>query len=319
MNYTLKKYKLKKKPLIILGTIIFFILILLFGINKYKTYIYHQTTEYKLLTRGYSQKEIDLLKKELDKASYERLIEEKKNNDLLNILGEKYYISANRQAYLDYQKRNKEKSPKEIISIVNVYAHNEFYEISFDTKLEDYTTIVNKFYRLPDSYAPSDIVNIATQYAYEGNSIRQIVYDSYKQMWSAALKDGHNLIVTSGYRSEESQKNIYNNYENSRGIEYADSIAARPSYSEHQTGLALDILVPGVKAADFQSTQSYQWLITNAHKYGFILRYPEGKENITGYTYESWHYRYLGEEIATAVYNEGITYDEYYAYYLNKN
>ena len=136
-------------------------------------------------------------------------------------------------------------------------------------------------------------------------------------MWSAAHEEGIYLIIVSAYRDYDSQVQVYNDYQESKGTNYADSIAARPGYSEHQTGLSLDIYSKdSTVASTFKNSKAYEWLINNAHKYGFILRYPDGKKKITGFNYESWHYRYLGEELATKVYNEGITYDEYYAYYL---
>ena len=103
------------------------------------------------------------------------------------------------------------------------------------------------------------------------------------------------------------------------GSEYADEIAARPGHSEHQTGLALDIFcTTNSNTKTFKDSEAYQWLLNNAYKYGFILRYPEGKENITGFTFESWHYRYVGTEIATYIYENDITFDEYYAYFTEK-
>ena len=101
------------------------------------------------------------------------------------------------------------------------------------------------------------------------------------------------------------------------GEDYANTVSAKPGFSEHQTGLAMDILTPGIEMSEFKNTKASDWLKDNGYKYGFILRYPEDKTYITGYAFESWHYRYLSKEIAKKVYNEGITYDEYYAFYLD--
>ena len=143
------------------------------------------------------------------------------------------------------------------------------------------------------------------------------VLSAFKNMWSAAKKQDLTLIVNSSYRDYKSQEEVWNYYDDLRGEEYADSIAARAGYSEHQTGLALDIITYGANKNNFEKTDEFKWLEKNAHKYGFILRYPKGKEDITGYAYESWHYRYVGIETATEIYNKKITYDEYYAYYQN--
>ena len=129
---------------------------------------------------------------------------------------------------------------------------------------------------------------------------------------------GVSLMVNSSYRPYKDQESIYKQYKNV-SLKYADSYAARPGYSEHQTGLAIDITSlenPLVK--DFKVSPEYQWLKDNCYKYGFILRYPEGKEHITGYNTESWHFRYVGLEVAKKIYLENITFDEYYAYYIEK-
>ena len=125
-------------------------------------------------------------------------------------------------------------------------------------------------------------------------------------MWQKAKSENLNLIVNSSYRDYESQENVWNNYEARNGEEYADSIAARPGYSEHQTGLALDIITYGANKNTFEDTDEFKWLQKNAHKYGFILRYPKDKEDITGYEYESWHYRYVGVEAATEIHNKKL-------------
>ena len=92
----------------------------------------------------------------------------------------------------------------------------------------------------------------------------------------------------------------------------------RAGYSEHQTGLALDIVTYGASMDTFENTDEFKWLSDNAYKYGFILRYPKGKEKLTGYSYESWHYRYVGKDVAKKIHDLDITYDEYYAYYIEK-
>ena len=136
-------------------------------------------------------------------------------------------------------------------------------------------------------------------------------------MFNAAKKDDITIILNSGYRTYEEQKNVYEDYKNTKGEEYADGIAARPDFSEHQTGLALDIITYGATGKTFDTTSAFKWLMNNADKYGFILRYPKDKEEITGYSYESWHFRYLGKELASEVKKSGLTFDEYYAYYLD--
>ena len=130
-------------------------------------------------------------------------------------------------------------------------------------------------------------------------------------MKSDALALGLNLWIQSGYRSYTLQQKLYNNYVSRDGVEAADRYSARPGHSEHQTGFAFDL---NTITDSFQYTDEGKWVNENAYKYGFILRYPKGKEFITGYKYESWHLRYVGKDLATILYNNGnwITLEEYY-------
>lgn len=134
-------------------------------------------------------------------------------------------------------------------------------------------------------------------------------------MLAAGEIAGFEYVAFSGYRSYEYQTSLYNRYVNRDGKNNADRYSARPGYSEHQTGLAFDIGEKNQEdlwlTSEFGETPAGTWLMENAHQFGFILRYPEGKEAITGFMYESWHYRYVGIEVATKVFNEQVTLEEY--------
>jgi len=160
--------------------------------------------------------------------------------------------------------------------------------------------IANKKYPLPEDFNPGE--NAEARAAFE-------------QMATDAKALGFDLVAFSGFRSYEYQTTLYNNYVNRDGKEAADRYSARPGHSEHQTGLAFDV---GEKSredlwltAEFGETPAGKWLADNAYKYGFILRYPEGKEDVTGFMYEAWHFRYLGIEKATEVKQTGLTLEEY--------
>ena len=203
--------------------------------------------------------------------------------------------------------------------MVNVKRNYDYYTHTKKTDMQQENAIlVNKYFSLPDKYAPTDVVDVSNWYAFDGIKTRQVVLDAFKEMFNSAKEEGYTLIINSGYRTYEEQKKIYDDYKELKGEEYADEYAARPDYSEHQSGLALDIITYGASGETFDQTDAFKWLQKNAHKYGFILRYPKDKEEITGYAYESWHYRYLGKDLATKVKKSGLTYDEYYAYYLDK-
>lgn len=156
--------------------------------------------------------------------------------------------------------------------------------------------VANKTYSLPSTY---------------GSSLTKETMSAFNEMKNAASKDGLNIYISSGYRSYARQKTLYNNYVARDGKAAADTYSARPGHSEHQTGLAFDV---NTISSAFHNTKEAKWLANNCYKYGFILRYPKGKEKETGYIYESWHFRYVGEELATKLYNNGdwITLESYF-------
>lgn len=153
--------------------------------------------------------------------------------------------------------------------------------------------IVNKKYSLPSDYNPG---------------LQDVTKDAFNRLATAAKNSGYNIPLVSGFRSYETQVRIYNNYVSIYGQTETDTFSARPGHSEHQTGLAMDV---GKIDDDYGNTNEGIWLAENAHKYGFIIRYPKGKESITGYKYEPWHIRYLGEDLATKVYTSGLCLEEY--------
>ena len=161
----------------------------------------------------------------------------------------------------------------------------------------DGVLIANKSYALPSSYNPGGLLDS--------------FQDAFSVMQSAAANDGISLSVISGYRSYSRQNTIYNNYVSRDGKAKADTYSARAGHSEHQTGLAADI---NSLSQSFKNTKEGQWLNEHCSEYGFIIRYPKGKESITGYIFEPWHIRYVGKELASALYNNGdwITLEEYF-------
>lgn len=316
------KRKLKKKVWYFLIAIIFITILVFGGIKAYEDYKYKQTNEYKLLEIGYTEKETKILLDTLDKKYIDKLITEEKNNDILKFINEKYFILSNLDEYLTYKKENNT-SYSETVTIINVNSDNDHYTNTKETNTKlNYSMLVNKYYNLNKDYEPDDLVTIKTDHswgAYGENKIRKEVYNAFIDMWNNAKANNIYLMINSSYRPYSDQERVYNNYKESLGETGADKIAARPGYSEHQTGLALDIFcTTNSSTKTFAESDAYRWLLDNAHNYGFILRYPEGKEHITGYAFESWHYRYVGKDLATKIYNENITFDEYYAYYIEK-
>lgn len=163
------------------------------------------------------------------------------------------------------------------------------------TYIEGYL-VVNKTYTLPSSY---------------GNGLTNATTEAFNKMQAAAKVDGLNIYISSGFRSYSYQKTLYNNYVNRDGVVAADTYSARAGHSEHQSGLAFDV---NTINDSFANTEEGKWLNDNCYKYGFILRYPNGKSDETGYKYEPWHFRYVGVELAEKLYNNGnwITVEDYF-------
>ena len=233
---------------------------------------------------------------------------------LANLVKEKYYINDYVARYLDYGNSNNQDS-KKIIAMVNSKADLGFYSNSYDSNLdENNLVIVNKFYHLKEDYTPTDLVTLSGQYNKSvNNKMRKEAAEAFMKMVDAASLGNITLYNMSAFRSYDYQDNLYSRYIKMDGKEAADKYSARPGYSEHQSGLCSDL---NEISDSFEGTDEAIWLKNNAYKYGFILRFPKGKEDITGYKYEPWHYRYVGVDAAKIIYEDDITLEEYYAYYI---
>lgn len=179
--------------------------------------------------------------------------------------------------------------------------------------------IVNKKRPLPAGYVPPNLsVPNVTRRLDEDNESMKIDSDITKnieELFSAAKQSGHPLLFASGYRSEEYQRQLFQRYVREGGQEYADKTSAKPGTSEHQTGLAFDVCEANKDCeleTSFGNTNTGRWVKDNAHKYGFIVRYLEGKENETGYTYEPWHLRYVGTDLAKELHSTNRTMEDYF-------
>ena len=219
--------------------------------------------------------------------------------------------------YINYQKINNT-NVKDTIIRVNIGLDKPFYTNSKKvTNPDNFNVLVNKYHYLDKEYIPKDLVD-TTKYSKGNIKLRKTVYDQFLKMADDAKKEDLNLRLISSYRSYDYQEKLYNNYLRKDPQDAVDSYSARPGFSEHQTGLSIDIDNIYTNYNQFEITLEYKWMCNNAYKYGFILRYPKDKEKITGFQYESWHYRYVGIKIATYIYNHNITFDEYYYEFLDK-
>ena len=228
-----------------------------------------------------------------------------------------YYKQENEERYIDYKELNDDLSYEECIVNVNIGLDNPFYTNTYMAK--DPTAIdvlVNKYSGLEIGYVPPDLVNIPAEFDNRGGSskLREVACNAFVKMCQDAKKEGFTIKGQSAYRSGEYQQGLYNRYVAQDGKEEADRYSARPGFSEHQTGLVIDIIGSQYGSiTSFGKEKEYPYVKDNAHKYGFIIRYEEENTHITGYKKEEWHLRYLGVELATKLYNEKLTLEEYYA------
>ena len=312
--YTKRKLNYK-----LIFTIIVIIIAIAAGTIGIKKYIdYRNSNEFKLKQIGYNETEIEDITK-LKDDQIKDILKKKYNRLNIKFIRQKYFITNNLDRYIKYYNNHKDDKISHIVSIVNVCADEDYYDKDTVKKTDiskKELMLVNKFNYLDENYAPDDIVKVSVQFAYGDNEIKKEVYEKFRSMYNDAKKEGLYLIITSSYRDYKFQKELWDSYANQKGDEWADSVSARAGYSEHQTGYTLDIVTYNANMSSFETTDEFKWLQDNAYKYGFILRYPKDKEDITGYSYESWHYRYVGKDVATKIKKLGITFDEYYAYFI---
>ncbi|MBM7656468.1 M15 family metallopeptidase [Neobacillus cucumis] len=191
--------------------------------------------------------------------------------------------------------------------------------IGVDSDPSAIPVLVNKYHKLPDSFKPSDLVYPDIPFVFkeklEKRKMRRKAAQAIEELFAGAKQDGVSLLGVSAYRSYAVQTALFNRYASIDGVKAAKKYSAVPGTSEHETGLAIDVTGGDGKCAAedcFAGTKAAKWLGKHADEYGFIIRYPKGKEAITGYQYEPWHLRYVGKTIAKEITKKNITLEEYF-------
>lgn len=238
----------------------------------------------------------------------------------------KGFKKENGERYVRYYEKNKHLSYQDVVIRVNIGLDYGFYGYIKNTDInKDYLVLVNKYLKLNKNYSPHDLKEISSKYFINGNNsvrfLRKDARDAFERLSYDSIKNGTPVYGQSAYRTYEKQVNLYRDAIKNNGQAIADSDTARPGHSEHQTGLSIDVSSNRYgNMLSFDKTPSFYWLQNNAYKYGFILRYPKGKENIHGFVYESWHYRYVGEKVAKDMHDNysNLTFDEYYYRFIDK-
>ena len=271
----------------------------------------------KLIEIGYNASDINNILKTSTDETLKDFLEKDYIKNISDYLQYDFAKLENYDRYLLYKEKNNIDNEL-VVVYVNIGLDKEFYE---DTKevLEFSTTmLVNKYNGLSKDFVPDNLIKVDSSYAVDskqqGNE--EMLKNFYKMSDDCKASTGYKLLVRSGYRDYKNQQDTYDLYLKTYGKKYAENYVAHAGYSEHQTGLAVDIKAESSNT--FKGTKENKWLIENAYKYGFILRYTDDTEDITGVKHESWHYRYVGLEIASYLNEHDMTYDEYYIRFLDR-
>ena len=272
-------------------------------------YIYKE----ELLNLGYTINDIKIIETKISTTNVKYYLLNKKYDNLTKFVYSPYFKIENIERYENYLINNNY-SIDNVVLYVEIGLDKEFYsDVKEIENYYDETALVNKYNKLPKQINYEDLVTLEKPYSDNGKrKLRKVAYDHMVEMINDAKRDNIKLYVVSGYRTEKKQNSLFNNNVKKNGLKHALAYSAKPNYSEHELGLAADLNSVNVK---FENTKEYTWLKENSYKYGFIERYPKNKEFITGYAYEPWHYRYLGVDIATKIFENNITYEEYLVKY----
>lgn len=228
--------------------------------------------------------------------------------NILDWLKTPYLILDRLARYQAYAQTHTTLNRRLIVERINADRDYPPYTHTIKADPADPLILINKYHYLSSAYVPTNLVK-AKGCGFP--TLTKEAAEAFDVMCADLIKTGLTMSESSSYRSYAAQSSIYNRYLKIYGQTYTDTIAARPGFSEHQTGLAIDLNSGESGFIVFITTETYQWVSQNCTKYGFILRYPQGKEDITGYRFEPWHYRYVGREVAEKITRLGLTLDEY--------
>lgn len=295
--------------------------------NKYLDEYYK--IEYKNIT-NFAQNINKLLAKEYNAEEINYIISQQVNNidilldmkhfEILNYKDITNFDITKIDRYIAYQEKNTNYDTKTVVTYVNIgldlKGYSSYTSYTNEEAQNDLTILVNKYHKLPDDYEPNDLVYLSYTNGGYRYQLRKEAALHFEELTEVAKIDNVIFYPFSAYRSFTTQTTLYNNYKRRDGEEKADTYSARPGFSEHQTGLAIDVRSSTLN--DNLTNKDYEWMLNNSYKYGFIVRYPKGKQHITQFIEEPWHIRYLGVELATKVHDSNLTYDEYYDLYMAK-
>ena len=289
------------------------LLVLLVVVKSCQGIVFFHGVEGRLCRTGYPLQEAHALASALNKAQIDSLITHQGYDTIAYpLVTDRYFIADNFERYLACHKSDTLGNAADVIAMVNVGADRLWQDsVPCDTSRGE-LMLINRSHYLNEHYKDTTMVDFKKHYAFGKNMATKAVTEAFYRMRTDCIQQTNaHLMVSSSYRSYSEQQDTHK--------QYNKQLVAQAGHSEHQTGLSLDIVsLEHLEKWAFGESIEGIWIRENCHKYGFILRYPKGKERITGYGYEPWHLRYVGIETATRLYNEGITLDEYHAYYIER-
>ena len=290
--------------------------VLLVLVKSYQGIAYNFTNECKIYKLGYPIEDARTLVAVLNNAQADSLISRQEYDTIaIPVINARYFIADNFDRYLALHKADTTGIALDhIIALVNVGYDRDRKSsaVPCDTS-KGQLMLVNGRHYLDENYKPENLTKFSMDYCYENQRAQSVVVDAFMEMQKACKEQTKaQLMVNSAYRSYQDQIGTYKR--NPKGY------AARAGSSEHQTGFAIDVTSREHPMRwPFDKSEEGIWMREHCHEYGFILRYPKKQSEIFGFAYEPWHLRYVGKEVAKRVHDEDITFDEYYAYYLDRN
>lgn len=286
------------------------------SINEYQTVILPNLKE-----KGFESSQVEQLFYQFGLADLKSLMETTLNPDqAFELMTASSFDSSSFALYDEVLSQDKNYSVTYALQYAKYpNVKSNFYQDIVETpNANSLFVLVNKNYRLNESYTPTDFVPVdvpLSEYSQVNtNYLRRDAADATELLFAKAKEAGYDLTLRTGYISYEIQKNLYNQDVYEVGYEYADQFNSRPGHSEHQTGLAIDITTPSINnelSIEFAKTEEGKWVLEHAREFGFIIRYPENREEEVGYSYEPYHLRYVGVEAATEIYENDWTLEDY--------
>jgi len=288
------------------------LLVLLVLVKSCQGIVYNYSNECRIYKLGYTIEEARVMAGILNDQQVDSLVARGEHDTIATVvINARYFIAANFDRYLAFHKQDTTaRTVGDIISLVNIGADGYQSPSPCDTS-KGYLMLVNGRHYLDENYTPDSLVTFSKEYCYENQKALKAVVEAFMAMQQACKEQTDaQLMVNSAYRSYQDQTGTYKR--NPKGY------AARAGNSEHQTGLAIDVTSrQHPMRGPFEPSKEGVWMREHCHEFGFILRYPEKQSLVFGFAYEPWHLRYVGVEVATRIHDEDITFDEYYAFYLD--